>query len=1303
MSSKTIKTPKDDESNKKNKQNAGSATPEEASTSGSNVPVGTVQDSAESEAKLVVTAAKPASEGAPTTSGNDNAKMSNTITYATEGSGDIQSISTVSEIRKMTFNEQFDSGQTEMVFRQIFQTLDLNAIRKANYAPFIFTDSPKGYLTYKVFILPKYADNTRALTDPITDAIVSETLNTFKYGTVSADIVYNQELFEKEYGLLFKHDVPVAEGVLTPMSTVSVPNHVYEMFMGKIMTLFHVMEDTRIAIAQPKAEVDGAISPSISGQIQKKFNDPPGVNPALMVASTKLPWLARDLTEMMARGEFKYQLGVINEDRDEVLLVRHKLTVCQNIDHFAATVINGNILELESNSITNNERRNEMLAHCSLGSNVTAPDLSKYRPELRSNPRHDLRVLLLAAIKHKGVERLILDINTRYVERSNVIRLTTDRQYYPKDMPATSETQLLMKAVMSRVAEADETLIWQYMAREVSPNLSLKKMEEIDEDFGTITSIIVIYELIMFCWLFPNTFESIKGSVQNVLLRFFAKWYPAEYEIFINTYGVTYIVNAAGAEEYSRKNETWEQEQYVTNEFPALFGNTQFANCPNIRMIMNNFKPRGFMRLDTQAVAAKMPRLSRNPGHYIPHKQSAHSIVNAFESAHRNMVQDLVNCTQVYVTRQGIQKATRDRLVSWFNHMDSRVGKLSPSITNHWSVMYASMANHMLNFTENFNGDYSRYKPLNYAVVGVGGHPVPLREGVFEYSDGINYVNTRIIWSMLCQSTTPFMRQQGDGQDKVRVHEDIVFPNGVENYESHLAVMQMIRKMVVPDAFISYVLSSAYTMEVRNYDITEDRTISIITIREFQERMKERLVVHDLPNPLEVTANTTAEQIAEYLNGPLRVIRVPPGRVLLTAMVTNILARNALVILDNFNDVRQSFVNQPPYNIDNDDYVVDYQSLNAYVTMRLRAIDPNLRLLNSYLPPLSQSQVRNMMDYVSQRLGQSTGDFNKLLLKHLGEMKRDSRFIDMQLRRLNFDKAVQRFDRAIDPDALQDSEFFLTDGQYRRLQIALKMCFNDRLDNLRTGVRILEKEMIAFEPDEIPMIPDDYIEREYVNDNSLFRSQSVNYVTRYVYVTETGAHIAQFSERPKVHLIIKDRRQVLPEHYDAIIGGIKVANWIVDVEDVKYISQIVPLNVEAIGPSYQDILNPTSHVETVHFIQFQDGLMQPARDPYELPEVGRKLKTIFPLTQISNARSMRALVRNENGTSIPGAQSPHPCEMDTGTLLNGILFYSDDTNKLEHQNVSMTNPIIEYSKNIKPDEDLPMKITPPQDILRIVL
>jgi hypothetical protein len=1203
--------------------------------------------------------------------------------------------------RDQSFKEQYLDAATTSTFREIFNGLVVNAEMKRLVNEFKLIVNPQRYVIYKSKIMDAFSDNSiPSMANTILE-VIKDTENMFRYGSALVSHELNPDFFSK-YGIDLSRGVPLVPNLIKLIGRGSGSQDTATYPAGILLILLAIVMDNRIdAVGKTRHPI--SMDAEFSNVVMSKYQENVGPHPVLLGLFSTVTWL-RDRMRTMIEDKtlVNYKLGIAGMIFDPMVAVKKVEKYALNIDQYSASILNLNISELIRASDSMERKINGIKAHAFPGTQVFAPQLSELRPEMEPDVHHQNRILALIEARYPMTEYMIMNINKDYFESTGFIRAVDKNHYFPPNFTGANYTNFLDK-IRSYIRRANMDDISLAFAREIGPQLSVRYMNPLGEDFASANSIVVIFQLLMFCWLFPSTFDSIKGQVQNVLLMFFSKWYPDEYLRFIAQYGTLYRITQ-GAIVFQRRDEIWRQSMYLTDVFPSLFSGIDFARCPRISGLMKWFKPQGAKTAtpDTAAMLANFPRSSRSPSHYIPFTRQDNRLISNLSTQFNVMTNELIDMAIKRGESDSNRTAHKEVIVSWFRHMQARFSVLSVAFTEHASVIYETMSNFMLNHTQNFNGSFRTFKPDRYGVVSSTRQVVPILTDVGEREDRLNGIDTSIIWPILGQCEMPIVRQAGFGTDLVPVDEKIIFPDPDISYSTSLLYMKSFEQICLPDAYTTYIFSSSARVDTYEFNMQNGvETFRVIRLDAYDNQIRETLIAQGYAPPIFLTGLTTLAQVQAYVGANVPIVQYVSG-IIQPAISDYLIANDVFVLhprlLDDYNAMFLFTGNQ---------IVPGWTKINISVYVLLNIEDrvssnPNLAKLHDMLPTLSDSSRRFILEHVAGLIKVDVTDYASVALRFLGNMNYSVILHNPEIRRMNENSGWYDFDEAIDIESYRYSNFFMTDLQLRRLDIGFNMIFRPAFSRLYKGLRLYNIQVHGHDPAFIPQ-PGPLPRINFAP--ALFQQVRIGVDIDFAFVDPaTGLVIESVNDWPKIHLLITNRFVIDDLIKDRIMAGIMEAGWMVDVLDVSYTAEILIPSESITSPTtLQSVM--TSPSGSLLHLQFFDSFLQLAHQAGMRAKPGSSKRLIFPLQSIVSSISARGLVDGDDRQPKPGAVSPNNYECDTGDIhQDGTLVYTaggGTVRKLDIDRVSTTNMVLGFTDNVKLDEPVQYMIRHPESLFPI--
>lgn len=1190
--------------------------------------------------------------------------------------------------------------ERKQYLKEIFDGLVLPNEAQIPYQAYVDTEDPLPYIKYEGKRVTIYRRNQRNYTSEFTKLLSDSTREQFAYGTAFVEFKYNEELF-KTLSLQFQHGVPYDQDAFVKLGSPDTTDSIFNMVSGKLYGMLLIMRDNDIGrIGQVGSSDEVGNTRLLDMVVGGHVKTPVYPNPALLAGIGEVEWLKNQENEILARNDVNYEIGKIEGFNNHQLGVKDSDLHAWNIDHYKASILNYNIRDLLDNQATIGYRMAGLKAHSFKGSGITMAETYQLRLEKPHNRDDDIRTLVLLSCRLPLLQRLISELNVDYVASTGFIRPIATPFYYPEKFLEKGETLKLTTILERYAGSADASQLHLAVAREITPQLCIRRMTPIHEDFYDPESIVVIIQLFLFNILFPSQFNSIKGEVQEVLRKFFFRWYTEEFQQYVAERGMTYTIDDNGDFVYTPGNDAkWSQANYLTGIRPSLFSG-QRINQPNIREVMARFVPLGELVEDTRAMEAEFPRLHDPPRHYIAFRSNQNPQYSIAMAAIKTALDVFGNLAAAYAGTQTQKSAQRNVLKEWIGHVTTRMSHLATPLQQHYPFVLDAMANFRLNFCQNFSGSYATDVPLNYCVLSVHGAKLrPMITDLSETLDELSYINTGIVWPFIMQSEFPLVRNIGVSADKVPITEKVIFPNPIESYLAHENLMAQLREIRLPDAYMSLV-DSPVMINRQNYTILDlpagddDDTLYVISEAEYRSTISQIMNDRFGEGALIVNGQTTVQGLNDYLGRATDIVILYD---VIPLAVANVIREEEVAVV-----VREGWRNMftLPANAALADDPFRTEQIEVYHLLDMDDFMlniPGLAQIRNDMPSMSDSQYRRMHDTFARLLNIQSEPYAQILTRYLGTMREEFRMTSPQIRRY-VNGQVMQYDPNRDLPAFEFSYFFLSQTELARLRIAVQMFSSHRLPKPKQGVRIVEEELNEFDPDYLP----DVIGKERVNFTpTLFRQIAVGKRNTFAFILN-GIEYVHTNTWPAIHLIITDRSKLLQHHKDMIVMGISKAKWTVDIEDLYYVPIVVAPGENIDDIVYTDMLEKER--ERVFYIPFYDSLLEPQEQRAQIARVQTQIQTIFPLTRITINRSMRGIVGVEDDDRPIGSHMNSHYEVDTGRMNGaGELIYTSGVRKLDIDDISMTNHLLLLSSNVKINPKLVFSYEPPADILDLSL
>jgi hypothetical protein len=661
------------------------------------------------------------------------------------------------------------------------------------------------YINYKTVINTNYGDGVKTSYDPLIEKIIEKGMNEFKYGTLYSTKVLNTNAIKVP---VFTNDIPNAD-LIESVGNVNVSVDMSKYISGLISIMTIVAADKRILQAKDVLDIrsyDSVVQELVEGPILEKD----GVNPAvyLFTNGTALKWLSDILKKMVSDGEARYWLGRKDSEYNPNIGIKKRDNFGCNIDMYAAEIYNLNLNYLTKNGTNIEHIRRGILAHSFEGTIISFPNNYGFRPKLKIQQDDALKKTLLMLMRYPDVIGMIHYINMNYVKESGMVKLTNEKNIYYKDQQSTVAASQLTGMINQRASSATEEDVHSAYAREYTPNIYINKLVPMPtEEFRRPESIVMIFELIVFSLFFPSAFNSIIGEVQNVVLKFVGYWWPQEYMLFKTNNGFMYrYVN--GVKEIAYNTEIMPSDLSITEWFPSFFDfSATWNNCPRMTKLRDMFKPKGELVDDIRAINAEFPRL--NSKHYNAFTRYGSQLIDNMTIIFGNICDTLTEFTLEKAKSRGAEydRSMQTAIGAWFEEMKRRTEDISLAHSIHAYHVNDTLGNMFFNIMLNTDGDYGTFKRVNYTITSDQKQEGSLIMDRGETSNGLSYINTSIIWTILGSTSWPVLQEKGRDQIKVPIDMRPIIPDGSISYSQSLDLYTKLSNTVLAEAIVSYIIS----------------------------------------------------------------------------------------------------------------------------------------------------------------------------------------------------------------------------------------------------------------------------------------------------------------------------------------------------------------------------------------------------------------------------------------------------------------------------------------------------------------
>jgi hypothetical protein len=715
-----------------------------------------------------------------------------------------QDLGTMIELRRKNTNAI--KASTSSTYFQQYKNVDVGIKTFQMISDFVEVRDVISYVIYQNLLETNFQQYISLNTD-YEKTILGATQDMFRYYATMVQKVLNPVFFEQG-GVKVKDGAVQDADMISTISTINSPNDTLAYLSGIIAAISLITDDRRV-LREPSTITTTGVTGELSTYVIGPVTTPVQPSPGLIAVGSNILWLQQYIKDCFETRGVKYELGRGEPLFDYTFGVKSVNTYAMNIDHHVATILNRNMQSLLESRGSITDTRDQLLAHSFQDTQIIVDEQGSFRPDEAFDVDHAIRVLVLTSVMYPDMQNLILELNRDVILDSGFLTITSDTDLFYTGQHAEID-QNFTQFVVSRVGYANDELVHTALALEISPVFSVVSKVIAPTVTQPFQCTVMLVEYLLNCWIFPHSFERIKGDVQTDLLQYFDLLFPFEYTTFMRNYGTTYkIIN--GQKVFSKQNKIWKQaDWYLSDNFPSLFANVTFAGCPQMTKICNFFQPLGDNESDTRAKAAKFPRLHRDAQHYIPHREFQSVDTGNISREFRKFttvikpIMNAINDTNKTVkSAQSVQN-------KWLDFITTRLREWDPSFQAHLREIYLTMANNMFNFEGGFSGDFSTYKPTNYCIQIANGDVKKMYDYRGNAHDAITKFATTTVWALIGNGETPLLKRSRVRDNAVAIPAEIIVPLPEPSLRSSLALWQRLKRIILPQAITILLFSKDY-------------------------------------------------------------------------------------------------------------------------------------------------------------------------------------------------------------------------------------------------------------------------------------------------------------------------------------------------------------------------------------------------------------------------------------------------------------------------------------------------------------
>ncbi len=1151
---------------------------------------------------------------------------------------------------------------------------------------------PDGYFNYSSIINQMYASQIR-MTSPSDHVDITGASSTlFAYGTEYVQLTLNPRYFDK-YGLKTSRGIPMTEEIIKRMADKSILSENLSYITGIMLGLFIISQDNRLPrMSSTRIHYNGnQIGIDLHPSILKKLSEPVPPHPALSIVDHQCLWWRKAIKELLNDGT--YHVGTYDEEENDVHAHHQLIIYAQNIDNFSAEVLNYNVMTFKESTHTYVDKLNELLAYSIGGTKITMTRDDNIAPDIAVDGDLELINFLIMSSKYPEFENVLLRTNQEYFEDSNFVSIMSDNRDMPTKLKTSVDAQSIRDFLTERGQAFSESEINRYFALEMTPMLNVKSMLEPSNTGELLEDLLLIFEYVVFSWIFPGLFDQIKGQVQNSLFQLISRCWPSEYSAFISLYGTLYTISPTGNFDYDSGNTPpWTQDLYLSQYHPSFWGfdyNRNHRTIPNItrirKMFVNN---NGSIVTDQRAVNAAFPRLGGS-SHYIPFKPGPHATNDAFRLQACMLIEDLRSLLITRAQRLSRQTRTRSTLTDWLNHLVTQVGEVSYCYTNHLSLLYGAMANFRYNIYPNTTGNLSTYKPIHYYLVSANSTPRPTRRHLAGAFGSEYLLSTAIVWRLIFNCTYGLVDRTSSIITPPGHNTPLRFPDPVPPLTNDYNLSKFLTTATRMDAFLTTLLTYVETVAVYFYtrlDMPNDNQgLHLIPPHLYKSVFEPMVLLRNLEPPLEITVDTTIENVDEFILLNHKVVQVDNFAVITPELMVHLY--NNFIIIVSPTYIQNDLPGIGPVAQRDDIRSAPYSWLSVDEDLDVAS---TLQQLLEPFETFTNTQFTSLHDALAHVTKLTLQNYGSQIIPDLGTIRSPIILKHLQILRQSRDNvSLLPYDPDIDPTAFAYITSTMDRHSRLRLSLGAKAMLTPRMRNFHTGVRVAYIAMNYSSPNYKP--PVDGL-RQYIYNPDDFGTARDGHTTVRVF-SDPVTNIVYYngSDMPKLHVIINKRIDIENLDYSIIEFAIMHRFWTVDIMDYNFTAEIVPSfdsTSLSTNPTYSEVLR--SSPGSMSHLVFRDSVLAPEAARSTLPAESINSQWIFPLNPIDNAVIARAIVDDIGATPL-GTRAPTADMFDTGGLEDFRPNYSDGSFKASGSEISMTNIMFYLHQNVRTNH--PIKYT----------
>nr|QJB76096.1 VP1 protein [Hubei lepidoptera virus 3] len=1162
-----------------------------------------------------------------------------------------------------------------------------------------------GYESEQVVLNP----NTR-IKARVEEMIVSETWKVFQRGTRTVRHVLTKQLTEKANVDYYK-GIPIvneSEDVFERNEFVnpdvnSINNKVIsrgQYIIGAIKILQRIMMDDRIAKNGETMVTtrDEALHDNYSGMILDEYTiEKSNANIALVnLIDMRMKWLTKAIRDGVYgedRGDPKYVIG--KSDEQVAAEVNGKLYAyfAVNYDMYVAQILNRNFNELRESSRHASKLQDQLLASALKLTKYTMPAFNSFISIPQMDEQHMSRILMANLIIDRSLPSLFNELNVRYLMESGALMMSQEFNLRPKELMSDLNASSLNQAINHMIRRYELGSIYEMFAREMGVTNSIYYLfnDMNKANYSSNESILILMQIILFSQFFPRLTAEVKGEIGTMILHFMFAQFPEEYNRFITRFGIKYrIVNGQPEFAVGNEREWFQAEDQLSVWHPSVFAPRITGNFPILNEIRELMLPRGTLVKDERARAAGYPRESREPYHYVPFQSGVGKTISSLErfaSLFEIKIKKII--TSMKETKQTLRNATSTVLKRYVEHVSSELKRVSPLYVSHVGVILEALANQAYNFIPNYNGNIGSWKQKQYCITDEDQSPMLLYSTGQAEEKQYNIIRTDVVWSLLFGVDGPVLRNAGIGTDGIVQSLKLSAPDGEAAMVRSRELLRSLNGQLRSMGLILELQGESLVRTSRHGIEGNDSSVSLIEHGEFQIMLSEYTNSY-----LRVDITTTTQQIETALDNGILLFVLEIDT---TPQIRNVLLNDPTVYLTT-----SAQTNEMIEELETEATKISRMRKtemkplgDILMEMEVNDYSRELAKFRAKIPNVKGKTMKKILSVLLKQNKESNNEreLAKYYLNYTRGISTKLNFKNPQIRRATMDGMPLEFDQDMDNPYYESSGNFLNKTDRERLLIGMKMINNKRFEPLK-GLRIVKANMGHMTPDQTYAVPEGVRVVEYNDEEELFGKQEMRGLKPKISFVDSEGNASVDPERwQRIRLVIRHRTLIADIDIEGILSGIENAGWIVDMPDREYVFNVNYADDEYMGENVRKYFEYDN--DRILDVTFLDTTTYRSGTTLETPTVGMSRRYVFPMEDPTWVFIAMNLM--ESGGNMPtNVRLPAAEHYTTGSLdYDGTLRYDNGMEKLESDEVSMTNRIYKLSPDVITELEAKIKVKNP--------